>query len=98
AAWGSTPTPGLQRGPFLLGPTPRAYKGLAPRPAEGWCQRAGAWHDVRPARSASCPRELCPKSRLPPLSLRLAPSAGKPLANTVSECEANDQDDCTFQH
>jgi hypothetical protein len=35
---------------------------------------------------------------LPPLSLRLAPSAGEPLANTVSECEANDQNDCSFQH
>jgi hypothetical protein len=45
---------------------------------------------------ASCPRELYPKSGLPPSSLRLVPSAGKPLANTVSECEANDQDDCSF--
>ena len=47
---------------------------------------------------ASCPKELCPKSRLPPLSLRLAPSAGEPLPNTVSETETNDQNDCSFQH
>ena len=26
------------------------------------------------------------------------PSARNPLANTVSECEANDQNDCNFQH
>jgi hypothetical protein len=58
----------------------------------------GLGHNARAARSASCLRELCPKSRLPPLSLRWAPSAGKPLANTVSECEANDQSDCSFQH
>jgi hypothetical protein len=32
------------------------------------------------------------------LSLRLTPSAGNPLANTVPECEANDQSDCNFQH
>ena len=30
------------------------------------------------------------------LPLGLAPSAGKPLPNTVSECEANDQSDCTY--
>jgi hypothetical protein len=28
----------------------------------------------------------------------IMPSAGKPLANTVSDCEANDQSDCSFQH
>src|SRR5262249_30321360 len=32
------------------------------------------------------------------MSLQSTPSAGKPLANTVSECEANDQSDCNFQH
>jgi hypothetical protein len=32
------------------------------------------------------------------LSLRLAPSMGNPLANTVSECEANDQSDCNFKY
>jgi hypothetical protein len=32
------------------------------------------------------------------LSLRLTPSAGNPLANTVCECEANDQSDCNFKH
>jgi hypothetical protein len=32
------------------------------------------------------------------LSLRLAPSAGNPLAHTVFECEADDQNDCDFQH
>jgi hypothetical protein len=32
------------------------------------------------------------------MSLRLAPSAGEPLANTISECEANGQSDCSFQH
>jgi hypothetical protein len=26
------------------------------------------------------------------------PSAGKPLANTVSECEANNQSDCTVSN
>jgi hypothetical protein len=59
---------------------------------------AGAGHSAQPQRSASYPRELCPKSRLPPSSLRLAPSAGEPLADTVSECEANNQHDCSFQH
>ena len=29
------------------------------------------------------------------MSLQSTPSAGKPLANTVSECEANNQSDCT---
>ncbi len=57
-------------------------------------QWAGAGHNALAPRAS----ELCPKSRLPPLSLRLAPSAGEPLANTVSECEANDQGDCSFQH
>ena len=52
---------------------------------------AAAW--VRHARE-----KLCPKRRLPPLSLRLAPSAGEPLPNTVSETETNDQNDCSFQH
>jgi hypothetical protein len=28
----------------------------------------------------------------------LTPSAGNPLANTVPQCEANDQSDCNFQH
>jgi hypothetical protein len=32
------------------------------------------------------------------MSLHSTPSAEKPLANTVSECEANDQSDCSFQH
>jgi hypothetical protein len=32
------------------------------------------------------------------LSLRLTPSAENPLANTVCECEANDQSDCNFKH
>src|SRR5262249_37776381 len=32
------------------------------------------------------------------LSLRLAPLAGSPLGNTVSECEANDQSNCNFHH
>src|SRR5260370_1929049 len=32
------------------------------------------------------------------MSLRSTPSAEKPLANTVSESEANDQSDCSFQH
>jgi hypothetical protein len=31
-------------------------------------------------------------------SLPMAPSAGNPLAHTVSECEADDQNDCDFQH
>jgi hypothetical protein len=31
-------------------------------------------------------------------SLRSAPSVRNPLAHTVSECEANDQSDCIFQH
>jgi hypothetical protein len=30
------------------------------------------------------------------LPLRLVPPAGNPLANTVSECEANDQNDCNY--
>jgi hypothetical protein len=32
------------------------------------------------------------------MSLHSTPSAEKPLANTVSESEANDQSDCSFQH
>ena len=32
------------------------------------------------------------------LSLRLAPSAGNPLAHTVSGCEAKDQSDGSFEH
>jgi hypothetical protein len=32
------------------------------------------------------------------MSLQSTPSAGKPLANTVSECEANDQSDCNSRH
>src|SRR5262245_61525106 len=69
----------------------------APRPAERWADSGPGR-----ARRATCvkrvmPRELCPKS-FPPPSFRLAPSAREPLANTVSECEANDQHDCSFQH
>src|SRR5262245_28545601 len=30
------------------------------------------------------------------MSLQSTPSAGKPLAKTVSDCEANDQSDCSF--
>jgi hypothetical protein len=33
---------------------------------------------------------------VPSLSLRFAASAGNPLANTVSGCEANDQSDYNF--
>src|SRR5262245_1926726 len=50
----------------------------------------GLGRNARPVQSPSC--------RLPPFSLRLAPSAGEPLANTVSEYEANDQHDCSFWH
>jgi len=67
------------------------------RSAMGPPMTGRAGHNARPARARHA-RELCPKSRLPPLSLRLAPSAGEPIANTVSECEANDQNDCAFQH
>jgi hypothetical protein len=35
-------------------------------------------------------------SRVTPLSLRSAPSAGNPLANTISDCEANDQSNYNF--
>jgi hypothetical protein len=53
-----------------------------------------------------CPSEAAKRSRgvVPAqligtsLSLRLTPSAGNPLANTVSECEANDGCDCNFKH
>jgi len=36
--------------------------------------------------------------KTPSLFLRLASSAGNPLADTVSKCEANDQSDCNFEH
>ncbi len=53
-----------------------------------------------------CPSEAAKRSRgvVPAqligtsLSLRLTPSEGNPLANTISECEANDQSDYNFKH
>ena len=57
---------------------------------------------MRTAQRVYPPLELLrPPSAEPFLTsppLRLVPSAGNPLANTVSECEANDQSDCNFQH
>ena len=45
------------------------------------------------------PRENgCAALKATSLSRRLAPSAGNPFANTVSEREANDQSDCNFKH
>jgi hypothetical protein len=35
-------------------------------------------------------------AKVTPLSLRSAPSAGNPLANTISDCEANDQRNYNF--
>jgi hypothetical protein len=35
---------------------------------------------------------------MPPTLRRLASSAGNPLANTVSGCEANDESDYNFKH
>src|SRR5262245_17541951 len=52
-------------------------------------------------RSRPCDRGAdlkVPAAKGTSLSLRSAPSAGDPLANAVSECKANDQSDCSFQH
>src|SRR5262245_52355934 len=70
--------------PITKGPTSGAVK--TPRKSHTWTAK-GRHADFR---------------RRPPkgtsLSLRLAPSAGNPLADTVSEYEASDQSDWNFQH
>jgi hypothetical protein len=63
--------------------TAAGVQGLSVRPSGNWHATAD-FGRRRPKGTSS--------------SLRLAPSARNPLANAVSECEANDQNDCDFRH